>query len=113
MDPEDCTLVYFILAFLRGKAYSVNSEPRIVNGIYYSLFTFYYSLLFTGRSSGSPNLCQPSHSLKNSGMLRAKALAPAYTGTRITAAGPLLNSTGFPFKLYCACTGISVQNKGI
>ena len=45
----------------------------------------------------------------NSGMLPAKALIPAYAGIRITAAGPLLNLTGFPFMHYSACDNDSLQ----
>ena len=44
-------------------------------------------------------------------MLPAKALIPAWTGIRITAAGPLLNSTGFPFKRCCTCVAHSLQKK--
>ena len=47
----------------------------------------------------------------NSGMLPAKALIPAWTEIRITAAGPLLNSTGFPFKRCCTCAALSLQEK--
>ncbi len=45
----------------------------------------------------------------NSGMLPAKALIPAYAGIRITAAGPLLNLTGFPFMHYSTCDTDSLQ----
>jgi hypothetical protein len=45
----------------------------------------------------------------NSGMLPAKALIPAYAGIRITAAGPLLNLTGFPFMRYSTCDADSLQ----
>jgi len=45
----------------------------------------------------------------NSGMSPAKALIPAFAGIRITAAGPLLNSTGFPFKQYCTYDTDSLQ----
>jgi hypothetical protein len=37
-DSEDCTLVYFILASLHGKACSVNSE--VTSEWYFALFTF-------------------------------------------------------------------------
>jgi len=52
----------------------------------------------TGRSSGFPDLYQPSHPDMNSGMLPVKALI-SDREIRITAAGPLLSLTGFPFKL--------------
>ena len=45
----------------------------------------------------------------NSGMLPAKTLILAYARIRITAAGPLLNLTGFPFMHYSACDTDSLQ----
>jgi len=42
-------------------------------------------------------------------MLPAKALIPAFPGIRITAAGPLLNLTGFPFMHYSTCDRDSLQ----
>jgi hypothetical protein len=42
-------------------------------------------------------------------MLPAKTLIPAYAGIRITAAGPLLNLTGFPFMHYSTCDTDSLQ----
>ena len=45
----------------------------------------------------------------NSGMLPAKALILAYARIRITAAGPLLNLTGFPFMHYSTCDTDSLQ----
>lgn len=47
----------------------------------------------------------------NSGMLPAKALIPAYAGIRITAAGPLLNLTGFPLMHYCTPVQVLVCGK--